>query len=316
MNKSLRFLLDRFAAGGDLPKVGLVLVSPSFEDAPIIAALADFEEVTGKSEAETVGKNCRFLNAGCKNDPKSLAFMRKISSSPEAAAKFRCRYPKGKNFILQNARPARTNAMGSEESMIFFHSFIHIFGYEAELRGAKHQLLAAVQHVLSGPADVAGAGARTQAVQSFLEDDRDLGSVFRQWTSKALERFVDQCGEGSSSDSTITATASHGPFYQPQLLRTLPEEQPEPVSHRDLACRIRTLMATIEQVERMAGAEKDTNKALDGDRLGQVQFDELVALRKETYRHFHADIEQFIAWYTVPVAWKETASRRDELAET
>ena len=36
-------------------------------------------------------------------------------------------------------------------------------GYEAELRGAKHQLLAAVQHVLSGPADVAGAGARTQA---------------------------------------------------------------------------------------------------------------------------------------------------------
>ena len=50
----------------------------------------------------------------------------------------------------------------------------------------------------------------------------------------------------------------------------------------------------------MAGAEKDTNKALDGDRLGQVQFDELVALRKETYRHFHADIEQFIAWYTVP----------------
>lgn len=75
-------------------------------------------------------------------------------------------------------------------------------------------------------------------------------------------------------------------------------------------------MATIEQVERMAGTEKDTNKALDGDRLGQVQFDELVALRKETYRHFHADIEQFIAWYTVPVAWKETASRRDELAET
>jgi hypothetical protein len=52
----------------------------------------------------------------------------------------------------------------------------------------------------------------------------------------------------------------------------------------------------------MAGAAK--GEALATDRLAQVQFEELVELRKETYELFHADLEQFIAWYTVPTAWR------------
>merc|ERR1719506_389460 len=95
LNDGFRFILDRFA-GAD-------------NDLPIIATLAEFEEVTGRTAAETVGNNCRFLNAGCENDPETVAFMRKISSSSETAAQFRCEYPKGKQFVLENARTARTN---------------------------------------------------------------------------------------------------------------------------------------------------------------------------------------------------------------
>ena len=58
-------------------------------------------EVTGRSAAETIGKNCRFLNKGCENDPETLQFMRDIQSSPEAAAEFRQNYPEGKQSALQ-----------------------------------------------------------------------------------------------------------------------------------------------------------------------------------------------------------------------
>jgi hypothetical protein len=73
-------------------------------------------------------------------------------------------------------------------------------------------------------------------------------------------------------------------------------------------------MATIDQVERMAGAKKDT--AFANDRLGQVQFDELVALRKETYQLFNADIDQFIAWHTVPAAWRDSPMSRDDFVQS
>jgi hypothetical protein len=75
-------------------------------------------------------------------------------------------------------------------------------------------------------------------------------------------------------------------------------------------------MATIEQVERMAGVEKEKDKSLANDRLAQVQFDELVALRKETYQLFHADIDQFIAWHTVPAAWRDSPMNQDDFVQS
>jgi hypothetical protein len=302
LNSSLRFLLDRFAGPDQaLPKVALTLVCPHFDDSPIIATLASFEEVTGRSAAESVGRNCRFLNQGCENDPETMAFMRKMSSSPEAAAQFRREYPKGKQFILQNARPARTSRMGSEdESLINFYNFLHIFGVEATLYRKKYPLLVGVQYVLTKPNDLEAAVVQTVAIQGVLEECQDLGAVFRQWISRALERFLEQSGTPRTVEGQHTAVFTEGR----QRLPELPEEKRPPVPHSDLVRRIRTLMATIEQVERIAAAEKDKDE-LANDRLAQVQFDELVALRQEIYQSFHADLDQFVAWYTVPSAWRD-----------
>lgn len=308
MNKSLRYLIDRLAAAdGELPTVSLTLVSPTFDDSPIIATLADFEEVTGRSGREIIGGNCRFLNAGCENDPETLAFMRKISSSPEAADKFRQQYPKGKDFVLQNVRTARTKSTMSEtENMIYFYNFIHIFGVEANLHNTRYPLLVGIQYVLTKPSDFVEAGSKTRAVQSVLEDSRDLGLAFRRWTSTALERFIAEHGSDNSAASTVEGAGIFA--TRPELLPTLPDDEPrQPVSSADLASRARILIATLDHVERLVGTEMMNQEgALANDRLAQKQFDELVELRKETYQLFHADIEQFISWYTVPTAWKES----------
>jgi hypothetical protein len=78
-----------------------------------------------------------------------------------------------------------------------------------------------------------------------------------------------------------------------------------PQETKDLVARIRTLMGTVEQVERLAELEKNKDHRLADDRLAQVQYNDLVDIRKEIYELFHADLEQFIAWYTVPNAWRD-----------
>jgi hypothetical protein len=204
---------------------------------------------------------------------------------------------------------------GSEkENLIFFYNFIRIFGVEVSLHGKKYPLLVGVQYVLTKPSDFTEADTQTKAVQSILEDSRDLGLLFRRWTSKALERFIEQHeAGGSSAASTIEGMPSFFAEGTQPTLPTLPDEHQRPVSAADLACRVRILMATIEHVERMAGAAKDN--ALADDRLAQVQFDELVDLRKETCSLFRADIEQFVAWYTVPTAWRGSPTSSDEFPD-
>jgi hypothetical protein len=314
MNKGFRFLLDRFAtAEGRAPSVAVTMTCPSFEDSPIIGTLFGFEEVTGRSAAETIGKNCRFLNKGCENDPETLQFMRDIQSSPEAAAEFRQNYPEGKQFLLQNQRPSRTQSMRStedQEHMIFFYNFIHIFGVEVTSHGKNYQVLVGVQYVLMKANDFTAAQEQTRAVQKILEDDHDLGVVFRQWCVRALERFILQFYAGDSTPPSSLGEGQMSPIFserkQIQPARSESLDSP-PVRGADLVARIRTLMGTIEQVELLAKAEKSKDNRLADDRLAQVQFNDLVDIRREIYQLFHSDLEQYIAWYTVPNAWRDVS---------
>jgi hypothetical protein len=215
MNKGFRFLLDRFAtAEGSAPTISVTMTCPSFEDSPIIGTLFGFEEVTGRTAAETIGKNCRFLNSGCENDPETLSFMKSIQSSPEAAAQFRQNFPEGKQFLLQNKRPSRTQAVGSseEDNMIFFYNFIHIFGVEVNSKGKLYQVLVGVQYVMMKATDFTSAQTHTRAVQKILEDDHDLGVVFRQWCVRALERFIQQSASGDTP-STSAGEERVSPFF-------------------------------------------------------------------------------------------------------
>jgi len=48
---------------------GVTLADPDLEDAPIIYANKAFEELTGYSQAEIIGKNCRFLQGDDRDQP-------------------------------------------------------------------------------------------------------------------------------------------------------------------------------------------------------------------------------------------------------
>jgi len=155
--------------------------------------------------------------------------------------------------------------------------------------------------------DFTAAQMQTRAVQKILEDDHDLGVVFRQWCVRALERFIQQSASGDTP-STSAGEERMSPLFSErnQIQPKFSDDPPSPpVKGADLVARIRTLMGTVEQVERLAELEKKKDNRLADDRLAQVQYDDLVDIRKEIYQQFHSDLEQFVAWYTVPNAWRD-----------
>merc|ERR1719440_365244 len=149
--------------------------------------------------------------------------------------------------------------------MIFFYNFIHIFGVEVTSKGKNYQVLVGVQYVMMKPSDFTLAQAQTRAVQKILEDDQDLGVVFRQWCVRALERFIQQSGSGDTSSTSageergLDSGYSGSPlspfgsdkrqvaFSRDEKLQKATNGQASPTTNAaDLVARIRTLMGTVE----------------------------------------------------------------------
>jgi hypothetical protein len=188
-SKTLRFLLHRSASCyGYSPQMEIMVVNPSLHDSHIIGTLEGLQGGMRGGEAEDIGNNWKSLNASCKNDPKMLSFMRKISSSPAAAEQFMRRHPQGKSFVLQS-------------------QCMEIFGVRVNLHDTVHPLLVGVQYVLTNPGEVEQAGPEAGAIQRLLKGSPDLGVAFRQWISTALELFISNC------DSASSASTMKGPFY-------------------------------------------------------------------------------------------------------
>jgi len=57
------------------------IADPNADDIPLIAVSKKFETITGYFASEVLGKNCRFLNAGCSCDPVNLANLRAACAS-------------------------------------------------------------------------------------------------------------------------------------------------------------------------------------------------------------------------------------------
>jgi PAS domain S-box-containing protein len=49
---------------------GVTLADPDLEDMPIVYANKAFEDITGYTQEEIVGRNCRFLQGGDVNQPE------------------------------------------------------------------------------------------------------------------------------------------------------------------------------------------------------------------------------------------------------
>jgi PAS domain S-box-containing protein len=61
---------------------GVTLADPDLEDAPIVYANKAFETMTGYSQAEIIGRNCRFLQ-GADKDQEALTTLRDALSRHE-----------------------------------------------------------------------------------------------------------------------------------------------------------------------------------------------------------------------------------------
>ena len=58
---------------------GIVLVDPDLEDMPIVYANKQFEAMTGYSQQETLGRNCRFLQGSDREQESRFAMKRAIT---------------------------------------------------------------------------------------------------------------------------------------------------------------------------------------------------------------------------------------------
>ena len=58
---------------------GIVLVDPDLEDMPIVYANKQFEAMTGYSQQEILGRNCRFLQGSDREQESRFAMKRAIS---------------------------------------------------------------------------------------------------------------------------------------------------------------------------------------------------------------------------------------------
>ncbi|WP_407067009.1 PAS domain-containing protein [Haloarcula brevis] len=80
--KEQQKILTRNTRSMDEAPIGITITDPSQEDNPIIYVNDRFQELTGYSEAEVLGRNCRFLQ-GEATDPEPVARMREAVNNED-----------------------------------------------------------------------------------------------------------------------------------------------------------------------------------------------------------------------------------------
>jgi hypothetical protein len=311
LSRKLRLIIDSWTSlphfsGTDMicgqrnPNISVMLTCASYPDSPIIGTLYGFADVCGRSENFSVGRNCRFLNKDCENDPETLAFLRKIQESPEESKKFMQEYPDGKLFILMNQRRARTSG-----DQIFFFNMLNIFGMTQMLDGREFPVLVGVQWVLMHGDDVEFVKNQTKVVQAMLSKETGvLFHPFREWVKASLSLY----------DRAIVAAD-----YYPDVI-TVGEEIPSPrstenssMSSRDtiplsgeLRNQVSGLVRRIQESEAAAEDFAKTANELDhADARKLAQSKDLRELFHDVCAEFHADLAQTMAWHTVSKALRD-----------
>jgi hypothetical protein len=333
LSRQIRFLLDRWknmSMSSDVnaddqraaPTVSITLTCPYFDGSPLIAALSGFDELTGCSEENYVGKNLSFMSDGCDNDPQTVKVLQDIQASPQAALDFLKTYPHGKQFLLLNKRSARTQPTypkDEEINEIFFFTVLNIFAVKMELRDETYPVLVGVQWVLMHPTDLAFAQQHTRLVQSMLTNpDGDLKEMFLQWVRVALVRYIGLCNENAERlDPTLEKVKE-------TRQQALPPEGGVSLPEGSLSNQVRTLLQRVHEAEQQA---QEQAKSLDGSEKGseeeqiasltpeevekrerakaratmaRAQLEEFKALLQDVCTNFQEDLEQHVAWYVVP----------------
>ncbi len=78
---------------------GVIITDHRKADEPIVFVNAAFTAITGYTAAESMGKNCRFLNQGLENPPECIATLRRcVASGTGGTVEFRNRCKDGSTF--------------------------------------------------------------------------------------------------------------------------------------------------------------------------------------------------------------------------
>lgn len=131
---------DPFAAAFKATRMPMIVTDPNQHDNPIIFCNAAFNKLTGYSNDEIIGQNCRILQ-GPKSDPKVIEKMRKAIAAGEDIAVDITNYRKDGSTFWNAVfiSPVRDN---NGKIIYFFASqldFTHVKSREADLAAARHK---------------------------------------------------------------------------------------------------------------------------------------------------------------------------------
>lgn len=136
---------DPFAAAFKATRMPMIVTDPKQQDNPIIFCNEAFRRLTGYSDDEVVGRNCRLLQ-GPKTDPATIAAIRSAINAGQDIAVDILNYRKD-GSIFWNAvfiSPVRDDA----GSIIYFFAsqldFTNVKSREADLAAARHEAEAEV----------------------------------------------------------------------------------------------------------------------------------------------------------------------------
>jgi PAS domain S-box-containing protein len=131
---------DPFAAAFKATRMPMIVTDPNQHDNPIIFCNAAFNKLTGYTNEEIIGQNCRILQ-GPKSDPKAVEKMRKAIAAGEDVAVDVTNYRKDGSTFWNAVfiSPVRDD---SGKIIYFFASqldFTHVKSREADLAAARHK---------------------------------------------------------------------------------------------------------------------------------------------------------------------------------
>jgi PAS domain S-box-containing protein len=178
----------------------MVLTAPALPDHPMIAVNAAFETMTGYTSAETVGRNCRFLQ-GANTDPKTPSRIRRCIAERRGCVEWIVNYRKDGEMFWNLLF---ISPVFSQEGEL-----LHYFGNQRDITGGPPTSL---PDYTLGKADMPPEAQQEFHAMLFGLLDSDLmDATDGQAKSRALERMV----ESARRLDQITTGLSPAPWEPP-----------------------------------------------------------------------------------------------------
>jgi hypothetical protein len=290
----------------------IVLSTPEAVDCPVIAVLRDFEDISGRNWHDTIGRPGNLPFPG---HEAVLDALRDVQASELNTRRFMRTNPAGRNFVVVNQRPARTNKNG--QPYFFFYNNMLVFGtivHPDPDDVAGSGILVCMHWRLMEYDDIEVAQARLEFMQMLLmQEEQSFGQMFHSWAGLVLAEFLENF---STSTKEIVNERPPQPLAKKVMTVNLSAAL---VSPENLRGRIEILLNQLNQMEADAqrwmtldqfmqdGEYEDFGDPDSGERevlgpkahLAMAQVADLVALREGVCDEFSADLRDHIAWYSI-----------------